>query len=214
MPRRMPPFDRVLLGHANTAVAIARAGEFAHTAGSPTVRREWSTVKLEALYELAFLRVFAAWEMCLEAVFYRSLCGYASAAGQETLVNGTYYPSLKTAEAAVLGPKKSYLLWHEPQQVINRCRGYIASGPCVQETTIASNLARLGHLAATRHRIVHHQDDAKKKFDNATLAFTGRTYAASRPGKFLRDWDTSRIPNRRWLEVTVAELAALTRQMV
>jgi hypothetical protein len=211
----MPPFDRVLLSHAKSAVAIVRAGEIAHSSGTPVVRKEWSVVKLEALYELAFLRVFAAWEICLESLFYRSLCGYASSAGQETLVGGrAYFTSLASAELVVLGSKRTYMLWHDPQQVINRCKGYIASGPCLQEITIASNLSRLVQLSATRHRIVHNQTDAKKKFDSATLAITGRTYAASRPGKFLRDWDPSTSPPRRWLEVVVAELSALTRQMV
>lgn len=160
MPRRMPRFDHLLSTQAQSAIGLVKAGEIVHLSGGPSLRKEWSTVRLEALYELAFLRVFAAWEMCLEAVFYRSLCGYASATGQETMLKGSYFPSLSAAELAALGPKKSYLLWHDPQQVINRCRGYMAAGPCLQETTIASNLARIGQLSATRHRIVHNQNDA------------------------------------------------------
>ena len=83
----MPRFDRALHNQAQSAIAIVRAGEIAHVSGGAAIRKEWSVVKLEALYELAYLRVFAAWEMCLEAVFYRSLCGYASAAGQEQYRN-------------------------------------------------------------------------------------------------------------------------------
>src|SRR5260370_42213333 len=103
MPRRMPRFDRALHNQAQSAIAIVRAGEIAHVSGGAAIRKEWSVVKLEALYELAYLRVFAAWEMCLEAVFYRSLCGYASAAGQETLVSASYYPNLAAAASALLG---------------------------------------------------------------------------------------------------------------
>jgi hypothetical protein len=99
----MPRFDRELFAQAQSAIAIVRAGELARTSGGPVVRKEWSINRLEALYELAYLRTFAAWEVYLEGVFYRSLCGYASAAGQETLVTGSYYPSVAAAQAAVLG---------------------------------------------------------------------------------------------------------------
>jgi hypothetical protein len=216
MPRRMPRFDRQLLAQAQTAVAIARAGETAHLSGTALVRAAWSTPKLEALYELAFLRVFAGWEACLEAVFYRSLCGYASSAGQETLLSGAYYPSVAAAEAAVLGTR-SFVLWHNPNAVVARCQQFIRSGrgyPSLQEITISSNLTRLVHLASARHRIVHDQADAKRKFDDAALHFAGRTYPASRPGKFLRDWDRSTAPARRWLEVTISDLTGLASQIV
>lgn len=177
------------------------------------LRREWSILRLEALYELAYLRSFAAWEMYQEAVFLRSVCGYASAAGQETPVSGTYFPSLAAAEAAVLAGN-TYMLWHSPQKVINRCKKFIGPGPQLQELTIASNFARLDSFAATRHRIVHEQLDAKRKFDAATLLFAGRTYPSSRPGKFLRDWDISQNPPQRWLGVAINELTSLLTQMI
>lgn len=217
MPRCMPRFDRSLSDQAQLAIGIVRAGEIAHVSGGTTIRKEWSVNRLEALYELAYLRVFATWEMCIEAVFYRSLCGYASAAGQETLVSGRYFSSIAAAEAAVLAGR-SYVLWHNPQHVIDRCRTFIKSGapgcPSLQENIISSNITHLLHLSYTRHRIVHEQADAKRKFDTATVQITGRVYPASRPGKFLRDWNTSTVPRRRWLEVAIAELTALTSQIV
>lgn len=153
----------------------------------------------------------------LGSCFLWSLCGYASAVGQETLVSGNYYPSVAAAESAVLAGQ-SYVLWHNPHKVIDRCRRFIKSGlpgcPSIQEVTISSNLTTLLSLASTRHRIVHDQSDAKRKFDTATLHIAARTYPSSRPGKFLRDWDTSTLPHRRWLDVTVAELTALTSQIV
>jgi hypothetical protein len=123
---------------------------------------------------------------------------------------------LAAAEAAVLGAYR-YVLWHNPHKVIDRCQGYIRSGagcPAVQELTISSNLTRLEHLASVRHRIVHNQTDAKLKFDAATLHIAGRTYHSSRPGKFLRDVDTTKTPPRKWLEVMITELTSLLHQMV
>jgi hypothetical protein len=173
--------------------------------------------RLEALYELAYLRVYAAWEMYLEALFLRFLCGYASRAGQETLVAGGYFQTLAAAETAVLSGG-SFLLWHQTTKVIQRCKKFIKSGtpgcPAVMESVIASNQARLDHLACIRHRIVHtHQKDAKNNFDAATLHFVGRVYPGSRPGRFLR---TRHTPNKRprWLDATIREFARLLRQMV
>jgi hypothetical protein len=206
----MPRFDLQLSVVAQTAIAIAKAGELAHAAADSAVRKEWTVTKLESLYELAYLRVFAAWESCLEGIFYRSLCGYASTVGQEALVTGTYYSSLHAAETAIAGTR--YLLWHNPTKVIQRCRRHIRAGR--QENTINSNLTRLEHLSYARHRVVHDQADAKQKFDTATISIVGRTYPASRPGKFLRDWDTSSPTPRRWLDTLAQELTVLVRQMI
>jgi hypothetical protein len=217
MPRQMPRFDLELAAQAQSAIAIARAGEIAHASGGRSVRKEWTTTRLEALYELAYLRVFAAWEMYMEAVFLRSLCGYESTAGQEQLHAGTYHSTLAAAEAAVLGGRH-YLLWQNPQQVIDRCQQFFKSGagyPCLQETIVTSSFTDLTHLASTRHRIVHtHQNDAKSKFDAATMHIAGRTYSLSRPGKFLRDSNTSIAPHRSWLEITTQNLTAMIRQIV
>jgi hypothetical protein len=220
----MPRFDLTLSAQAQLAVAIARAGETVRAAGEPVGRREWTITRLEALYELAFLRVFGAWEKCLECLLYRSLCGYASSAGQETLHPGmghgpanAYYPSWAHAEARVLGGG-SFVLWHDASKVIARCRKFIRSGagcPALQETTISSREAHLGHLGAIRHRIAHDfQEDARKNFDDATRALATRTYPASRPGKFLRDWNKSVMPNERWLDTAVSDLVSLANQMV
>jgi hypothetical protein len=216
MPRRMPRFDNLLSMQAQSAVAIVKAGEIAHASGGPSIRKEWTVIRLEALYELAYLRVFAAWETCLESIFLRSLCGYASKAGQETLVTGSYFPTLSAAEAAVLSGQ-SYSLWHSPQKVIGRCQRFIRAGtgfPAVQQAIISSNFTRLEDLAFTRHRVVHDQADAKNKFDAATLRIAGRAYPSSRPGRFLRDWDASTSPPQRWLDTVVAELVKFANQMV
>src|SRR5579883_618417 len=204
MPRRMPRFDHTLSHHAQIAIGLVRAGEVMRASGGDVGRSQWTVSRLEALHELAYLRVFSAWEICLEAVFYRSLCGYASQAGQEILHVGAYHRNLAAAETAVLGGS-SYLLWHNPVKVIHRCRQHIVSGvpgcPGLQESIISSNQARLECFARIRHRVAHDQDNAKQNFDTSTLLIAGRTYLGSRPGKFLRDRDNSTAPPRKWLEV-------------
>ena len=171
MPRQMPRFDLAFAAAAQTASEIVTAGEKSHAYGG-ALGDEWTPKRIEYLYEFAYLRVFATWEATLEAIFLRSLCGYASRVGPEVLIVGTYYRTIAAAEAAVLAGNQ-YMLWHNSAKIIARCQRHIRSGvagcPALMETTIASNLAHLDELASIRHRIVHDQKDAKSNFDAAGL---------------------------------------------
>jgi len=199
---------------------VVLAGERARLSN----RADWTPKKIEFLYELAFLRLFSSWETVLESIFLRSLCGFASRSGRETLGVGSYYRSLALAETAVLQSEsrgnhvRTYMLWHSASVIISRCQKHInprGVGICgIQEGVIASNQSRLDAWAAVRHRIVHEQSDAKARFDNASRMFSGRSYPNSRPGKFLMAIDTNSTPQRKWLETAIAELTGLAGQMV
>jgi hypothetical protein len=214
MPRVMPPFDAYMMQEAQVALGLAKAGEIARTGstvGSPPWK-EWRVSRLEALYELAYLRVFIAWETFLEISFYRYLCGHSSLKyGQATPVSGSYYPNVATAESAVLGTN-TYLLWHNPGVVIARCQHHITTGR--HETVCAANQAKLRQFGCIRHRIAHGQDDAKHKFDAVTRLLVGHSYPGSRPGRFLRDWVHGSTPPVRWLEAIIADFGLLAGQIV
>jgi hypothetical protein len=143
MPRQMPRFDLAFSEKARTANEIVLAGETSRVNEGVT-RDGWTAKRLEFLYEFVYLRMFATWEAILEAIFLRSLCGYAARSGQETLVIGGYHPTIAAAETAVLAGN-SYLLWHSSTRVINRCQVHIVSplagGLALMETTVASNQA-------------------------------------------------------------------------
>jgi hypothetical protein len=157
------------------------------------------------------MRIFIEWELFLEGTFFRYLCGYSSAFGAATLVSGTYFASLADAEAAVLGSRSSYVLWHNPVAVVSRSQQFFPASR--HEVVVASSTARLENIAAVRHRIVHGQKDARLKFDTATMHLCGRRYRGARPGKFLRDWDSSSAPGKRWLESIGDELCGLASQI-
>ncbi len=218
MPKRIPRLDLRLSAEAQSALEIVRSGEVSHRSGEPSVRQQWTISKLESLHELAYLRVFLAWEKFLEDVFYRSMCGYASRAGSETLVTPGYFASLASAEIAILTAlDRDYVLWHNPDGVIARCNRFISNAPgcpCRQATVISSNKSHLENLGAVRHRIVHNQTDAKRKFDRATRLIAGRTYSGSSPGRFLRDWNTTISPSRKWLDIFVSQLVGMASQIV
>jgi hypothetical protein len=214
MARGLPRLDLKLAADIDRAVGLAQAGELVRSAvfANPVVKRELHPARLEYLYEVAYLQVFIRWELFLETTFLRCICGQVSRLATPVMQVGvTKFATLASANAAVMG-SSDYLLWHNPSTVVNRVRRYLKGS--THETVILSNKARLEHLASIRHRVVHGQDDARKKFDAATMALAGQRYRGSRPGRFLRDWNHTVTPQARWLDVLSAELKGLANQIV
>jgi hypothetical protein len=218
MPRPMPRFDQVLLAQVNAALGIVAAGESLRVATDSHIRAAWHLHRIETLYEIAYLRIFAAWEACLESIFVRSLCGFASTAGRETLVSGSYHSSLQAAELAMLGGR-NYLLWSNPSDVVGRCRRFFSACPTtgrtpLQEMVIGAYRPSLEEWATVRHRIAHDQSDGKRKFDATTRRVASRVYRGARPGRFLRDWDSTSPARQRWISTIANELVVLSGQMI
>lgn len=195
------------------AESLARAGDLVISTRpiETSLRNQWPTHRVELLYEFAFLRMFLEWEKFLEDTFMRYMCGYASTRGACTPATGTnYYGRIGDAEAAMLRGRQ-FALWHNPNHVVSRSQRFFTNG--FHETVISSNLSELEHMASVRHRIVHDQTDAMTNFDAATMNFVGRRYRGSRPGRFLRDWDSSVSPQQRWLVTFGLRLSGLARQI-
>lgn len=167
---------------------------------------------LELSYELAFLRVFLAWEIFLEEVFLRLLCGYAPRGGvREPLQPGvSYCRTITDAELVVLGGQH-YKLWHNPLHIVGRARSFFQGGHF--ELVIASNQASLHDFARIRHRVAHAQKHAKREFDVVTMSMASRRYPASRPGRFLRDWRRHVVPPARHFSAITSDLLGLARQI-
>jgi hypothetical protein len=203
----MPPFANQFGARVRDALELARAGELA---GSALGRREWPSTRIELLYEIAYLKVFVQWEVFLENTFLRYLCGYRSGHGIFAPVTMPVPATLGAAQVQV-SRGRDFLLWHDPDRVISRSRTFLVQ--CPHENVLASHSSRLAHFSAVRHRIVHEQEDARSKFDLAAIQLAGRRYPASRPGRFLRDWDSTTVPPRRWLETLGTELRNLAAQI-
>lgn len=209
----MPQLDQAFVTEVNSALGLVRAGELVRANSAPrsTLWNEWHASRLEALHELAFLRVYAAWEVFLQESLCRYMCGYNSARfGQATPVVA-YHHRLALADTAIRAGQQ-FVLWHNPTTVADRCASHLNGSR--NEIVVRAFSGRLWHFARIRHRIAHDQDDAKQKFDNATMAMAGRRYPASRPGRFLRDTVMMGGVQVRWLDVLMNELAGLASQIV
>lgn len=211
MPRRLPRYDLKLGKEIASALSLVAGLERARVLSIQGHAQLITLTHLELSYELAFLRVYLAWESLLEDALLRLLCGYRHSGGPEPLLHGKiYYPNLADAETAILGGR-NYRLWHTPSEVIGRARSLLVGSR--YEIVIASAGTRLGRFAAVRHRIAHSQKHAQQQFDQATMALTGRRYPGSRAGRFLRDWTPSITPPIRWLNTMFHELSGLSHQI-
>jgi hypothetical protein len=209
----MPDLGAEFHRQAAEALVVAQIGELVRTEAAPTsqTRRQLRHTRLELLYELAFLRMFVAWETFLEEVFLRYLCGYVSRHGHAAPATGlTLCHSLADAQATVLRGR-DYILWHSPVKVADRAQRVMVG--CPVETVLRSNTARLESFAAIRHRIVHAQQDARRNFDTATMNIAGKRYRGARPGAFLRDRDFNTSVQVRWLDTLGQELQNLAAQI-
>lgn len=209
MPRPLPRLDLAFAANAAASLGLVRRIEAARVAGRRGDQNRISLTDVELAYELAFLRVFTAWEALLEDVFLRLMCGYERSGVAETLVGGAApHRTLALAEAAMLHGQQ-YVLWHNPARVVQRAQSTLINGNFQQ--VIQSAQARLGQLAAVRHRIAHEQHDASAQFNSVSMAIAGKRYKASRPGRFLRD--VSSNPPDRWIDALTAELRSLATQL-
>lgn len=212
MPRTVAPSLGLFTGEITRAVAIAQLGERIRATAplGSVARRELRPEKLEALYELAYLRLFLAWEHFLEETFTRLLCGHVTAAGPPTLIQAKF-PNLNAARIAILHGQ-DFVSWANPAAVERRSRAFFTAG--THELVIQSSRARISAFNSVRNRIAHKSTFSQQEFDGASMLLAGRRYPASAPGRFLRDWNPAVVPPERYIHSLVAELNSLAAQIV
>ncbi len=212
MGRRMPDFVGTFKQRAAEATALVEGIELvrAHLTSFPKLRSELGVHRIEYVYELAYLRTFGYWESFLEDSLIRYLCGYECSSGSEKPVVA-FEKSLNAAEKQLAG-SKSYLLWHNPNEVISRAKKYLTSSK--HELVLSSNLSRLEYFARVRHRIAHRNKDARTKFEGSCIALCGKRFRGARAGAFLRDWNSASPKPERWFTVITNELTNLAEQLV
>jgi hypothetical protein len=209
----MPALATRFQAAVTSALGIAEAGEIIRALSARQSRpyRELPLVRLEALHEMAYLRMFLEWENFLEASFLRMMCGYDSPLYSPQFASGkSRQRSLADAQLA-LYDGRDFILWHNPRYARDRGVKWFNTGP--HETVVLSNFTRLEWFAAVRHRIAHGSEDAARKLDAATINLGGRRYRGASAGRFLRDWDTSVSPPQRWVHSIGDELGRLAGQI-
>lgn len=213
MPRIIPSLSTNFDQEISRAEALVLRLENAHLALENSRKPERiGHPALEMSYELAYLRIFIAWEVFLEQVFYRLWCGHAPRGQppERCLAGMSYCRTIAIAESTLLGGR-SYALWHNPSHIVIRANRFFQPGNFA--LVIQSNQSKLDEYAAARHRVAHGQGHARQRFDLATMNMASRRYSGGRPGRFLRDQQRGNIPPRRWLNAISADLSGLAHQI-
>jgi hypothetical protein len=208
----MPPLSTKLRVQLLEAIDIAMMGERlrSNTEIGEAVRRELTVHRRTLLYELAYLRAFNQWEVFLEEVCLRYMCGYAFMGVQETPLVG-FSTSLGAARAVLYG-SKMYLLWHNPRHVCDRADNHFVSGNRLA-SVIGSAFTDMQDYATIRHRIAHDHIDARRKFDTSCMRLAARRLPGSRPGAFLRLPTLHGGVPVSWLERICKEMSSLAAQL-
>lgn len=208
MPRSMPPLASAFGVEVDRAIRLSRAFEIARATSpvSSVAYSELAVGRLERVYELSFLRIFAQWEVFLEEVACRYLCGYVSPF--YTPLQLVQQPRTLMAARRELANGRDYTLWHDPVTVSNRVASRLDG--CPVETIVRSSGTQLEAMGGIRHRVAHHSSDARQKFDKATMTLAGLRVGGGRAGRFLRREVSASV---RWLEHLGTQLKGLAGQM-
>src|SRR5437016_9100007 len=126
MMRRMPDFGKLLSKRITIAAQLPKTFEALRALAQPGSKEHnlLHPTRIESAYEMAFLKVFIAWEDVLEQSFIRYLCGYGNSAGPQTPVASVTFAGKLNAAEAQLYAGSNYLLWHNPQHVIKRSKRF------------------------------------------------------------------------------------------
>src|SRR4051794_2178908 len=119
MARSMPGMASDFRGFLTAAGGLAEAGEIVRALSAPRgrIHQELTIPRLEALHEMAYLRIFVRWETFLETTFLRMMCGYQSPIYVPQFAAGkTRQRTLSAAQVALFGGR-DFLLWHNPRYI-------------------------------------------------------------------------------------------------
>lgn len=189
----------------NDSLALCANTEGLWLFAPPTseIRRQLHVRQLEALYEAAFLRIFAAWEGFLEAITVRWMAGYCCPSYVPSTPEGSRL--CQTVEQASVrlsiehGRARDYLLWYKPKTVEDRLKPHLLSSPL--ERLAVAEADWLTAVAAIRHDVAHRTPDSAARYRAAALYLTQRP-ALARPGQLLRQADIRDPLNQpKWILV-------------
>jgi hypothetical protein len=216
--RDLRPLVRVLEAQIDEAASLVRAAEAIRNAvpvGSHA-RRGFNFRQLEAMYELAYLRIFSAWEVFLEESFLRLMCGFEGAGH----IHPTKAPAPRTirdARLAVLGGRR-FKPWHDPTIVVDRTAKFfspVVGADVPHSSVISSALVLIKDLSEIRHHIAHLTNDTCAQYHAATMRLCGARFGR-RAGRFLRSEhvDPATGLRSRWLDRICTDFKALASQFI
>lgn len=139
-------------------------------------------IQVEIIVELAFLRIFIAWENFLEESFIRYLVGAKSRSGYspKRFVNP---PNMKIA-INLISAEREYIRWNSSSEVIARSEIYFRNGE-PYKSILQGVITDLDDMNTIRNRIAHRSTISKKKFNDFVRRKFGYGVSGMTPGRLL-----------------------------
>lgn len=139
--------------------------------------------QVDLIFELAFLKIFIAWEQFLEDTFARYVCGASSLSGKKPKKNVTAR-YLDRALNIIYGTQ-SYADWTSVDVVIDRANRFFGQGE-PYATPLQSATAELRNMKKIRNHIVHHSKKSREDFNTLLVNTYGFRPQGMSTGRFLR----------------------------
>lgn len=139
-------------------------------------------VQVEIIAELAFLRIFIAWENFLEESFIRYIVGAKSLSGSRP----TKLSNAKNMEHArkLICSARKYFQWNSASDVINISEIHFRNGEPYKNVLQGATID-LNDMNMIRNRIVHKSVISKNKFNDFVRKKLGHGSRGMTPGRFL-----------------------------
>lgn len=149
-------------------------------------------IQLEIIVEMAFLRIFVAWESFLEESFIRYAVGAVSPSGYapSTLIHPR---NIGHAQELVLSGR-DYVPWNSASEVVRRSAPYFQDGEPYR-SALDTAAVELDEMNTIRNRITHKSINSKSKFNAFIRRKFGHGVRGMTPGKFLLTLPSSSPPN-------------------
>lgn len=139
--------------------------------------------QVDLIFELAFLKIFIAWEQFLENTFVRYMCGATSQSGKEP-IRIVSVRHLDDALNVICG-ERQYADWASVEVVVGRANRFFDSGE-PYATPLQSAAAELVNMRWVRNHIVHHSNKSREDFTKLLVNTYGFRPQGMTAGRFLR----------------------------
>lgn len=171
-----------------------------------------SKIKVEIIAELAFLRIFMAWENFLEESFIRYAIGAESPSGYKPtkLVN----PQNMAHALNLICSGRDYVSWNSASEVVSRSDIFFKDGE-PYKNILEGVAGNLNDMNTIRNGIAHKSPISRKKFHDFVRIRTrfGHGIRGITPGRFLLRF-MSPTPQTTFLGHYVAIIGAASRMVI
>jgi hypothetical protein len=162
--------------------------------------------------EMAYFRVYLAWEVFLEETFVLYLMGRQAPAGRR-VYRLAFPPDAEAAKGWVVPEGRPYASWAEDKVAARAERFFKEGRPFA--TVLRANQNALQEARTIRNAVAHDAPNTQEKFENIVrLKFGGTLAPKTTVGSFLATTQPGVAPPQSFLELYVSRFENLAAQIV